>query len=402
MKQLILLLALILGSGEAAAQQETDKTAEHTLVMISLDGFRWDYIEKHQAKQLAKLAKAGVRAERLTPVYPTKTFPNHISIITGLLPVNHGIVENRFCDKARDECYRLGKGKDDSTWLKGMPLWNLARLQGVKSATYFWPESDARFNGMTPDYYYHYSKHSDYQDRLDQMIQWLTLPESERPRFIAGYFSLVDSMGHDHGPDSTQVYNAVQKMDAMIGDFYLQLQALPQPVSLLIVSDHGMATINPKKSIQVSQLPISDEWKVQFSGPHLMLYAKKGVDADKAEQIAKLKAAAGGRFQYVSEETMKARKFFGSPRVPDIMFETRAPATFTLDKPATYFGDHGYPHFDDMDATLIGVGPAFKQGLMLERVSNLDIYPVAAEILGLELLVPVDGDGSSLSPALAE
>ncbi|MGI2260898.1 alkaline phosphatase family protein [Shewanella sp. GXUN23E] len=399
MKHILLLLCglLALASLSRVSAEETD----HTLVMISLDGFRWDYIEKHQARELAKLAEQGVRAERLKPVYPSKTFPNHISIITGLKPVNHGIVENRFCDKDRNECYKMGMGKDDSTWLNGMPLWNLARLQGVKSATYFWPESDARFNGLTPNYYYHYAKYSDYQNRLDQMLQWLTLPAAERPRFIAGYFSLVDSMGHEHGPDSPQVYDAVQKMDTLMGDFYRRLQALPQPVSLLIVSDHGMTAINPKHSIQVDSLPISDDWQVQVAGPHIMLYAKQGSNPDKQAQIDALKAASGGRYQYITEGTMKARGYFGSARIPDIMFETQAPSTFTQDKPAGYLGNHGYPDSPDMDATLIGIGPAFARGKKLASVSNLDIYPVVAEILGLKLLTPVDGDGSTLRPALA-
>ena len=124
---------------------------EQSVVLISIDGFRWDYIEKHDAKNLKIISEQGVRATKMRPVYPTKTFPNHVSIITGLLPVNHGIVDNRFCDTERNECYKMGKGKDDSTWLNGIPLWNLAQMQGVKAATYFWPESDARFNGMLPD-----------------------------------------------------------------------------------------------------------------------------------------------------------------------------------------------------------------------------------------------------------
>ena len=127
---------------------------EQTVVMISIDGLRWDYIEKHGAPNLKAMGEQGVRAQKMQPVYPSKTFPNHISVITGLLPVNHGIVDNKFCDKARNnQCYSMGKGQKDSTWVRGTPLWNLVKMHGLKSAVYFWPESDARFNGMTPDYY---------------------------------------------------------------------------------------------------------------------------------------------------------------------------------------------------------------------------------------------------------
>lgn len=215
MKQWILKavsICLMLGMNSAFAAKE------QTVVLVSIDGLRWDYIEKHGAPNLKAMAERGVRAQKLIPVYPTKTFPNHISIITGLLPVNHGIVDNSFCDKARkNDCYSMGKALGDSTWVKGIPLWNLAKMQGLKSATYFWPESDALFNGMTPDYFYHYSKYSDYQSRVDQIIQWLSLPKAQRPRFIASYFSLVDSMGHEFGPDAPQTRDAVKQLDELMG-----------------------------------------------------------------------------------------------------------------------------------------------------------------------------------------
>lgn len=120
-------VCLLLGMSNAFAAKE------QTVVLISIDGMRWDYIEKHGAPNLKAMGDRGVRAQKLIPVYPTKTFPNHLSIITGLLPVNHGIVDNKFCDKARNnECYSMGKGFTDSTWVSGTPLWNLAKMQGLK------------------------------------------------------------------------------------------------------------------------------------------------------------------------------------------------------------------------------------------------------------------------------
>ncbi|WP_350541771.1 ectonucleotide pyrophosphatase/phosphodiesterase, partial [Psychrobacter sp. CAL495-MNA-CIBAN-0180] len=151
--------------------------------------------------------------------------------------------------------YSMGKALGDSTWVKGIPLWNLAKMQGLKSATYFWPESDALFNGMTPDYFYHYSKYSDYQSRVDQIIQWLSLPKAQRPRFIASYFSLVDSMGHEFGPDAPQTRDAVKQLDELMGKLQTRLSKLEQEVNLVIVSDHGMASIDPDKSIDVTTLP---------------------------------------------------------------------------------------------------------------------------------------------------
>ena len=384
--------------------QATYAAKEQTVVLISIDGMRWDYIEKHGAPNLKAMAAKGVRAQKLMPVYPTKTFPNHISIITGLLPVNHGIVDNNFCDKARkNECYSMGKGMRDSTWVNGIPLWNLAKMQGLKSATYFWPESDARFNGMTPDYYFHYSKYSEYQGRVDQIIQWLSLPKAQRPRFVASYFSLVDSMGHEFGPDAPQTRDAVKQLDELMGQLQTRLSKLEQEINLVIVSDHGMAHVNPEQSIDVSTLPQNDNFIVKNTGPRLLIYAKPAVTS---EQIAtykqRLQQVANGRYTVLNDEQLAAYHYNKGTRVGDIVVQTNAPAVFTNEGKAMYLGTHGYAYTDDMAATLIAVGPAFKQGLSLEKVNNLDIYPVLAKVMGLKLLSKVDGDGKTLMPAIKQ
>jgi predicted AlkP superfamily pyrophosphatase or phosphodiesterase len=394
----VMLFCLALGTNSAFAAKE------QTVVLISIDGMRWDYIEKHGAPNLKAMAAKGVRAQKLMPVYPTKTFPNHISIITGLLPVNHGIVDNKFCDKARkNECYSMGKAQNDSTWVSGIPLWNLAKMQGLKSATYFWPESDARFNGMTPDYYFHYSKYSDYQSRVDQIIQWLSLPKAQRPRFVASYFSLVDSMGHEFGPDAPQTRDAVKQLDELMGQLQARLSKLEQDINLVIVSDHGMAHVDPKQSIDIATLPKSDNFIVKNTGPRLLIYAKPGVSsAQIATYKQALQHAANGRYTVLNDQQLADYHYNKGTRVGDIVAQTNAPAVFTNEGKAMYLGTHGYAYTDDMAATLIAVGPAFKQGLSLEKVSNLDIYPVLAKVMGLKLLNKVDGDGKTLMPAIKQ
>ncbi|XKF03784.1 ectonucleotide pyrophosphatase/phosphodiesterase (plasmid) [Pseudoalteromonas mariniglutinosa] len=375
---------------------------EQTVVLVSIDGFRWDYLEKHDAKQLQAIADNGVRATKMRPVYPTKTFPNHISLITGLLPVHHGIVDNRFCDTQRDECYSMGKGKNDSTWLSGMPLWNLAQLQGVKAATYFWPESDARFNGMLPDYFYHYSKHSDYQRRIEQIIQWLRLPKAQRPRLVISYFSLVDSMGHEFGPDAPETYQAVQQLDALMGQLQTQLNALDMDVNLVIVSDHGMAKVDPEQSINISELPQDDNFIVKNSGSRLLIYAKKDTAADIAAYTQRLNEAAAGRYVVLTAQQKRAYHYDKGPRVSDIIVQTTAPRVFTEQQKASYLGTHGYAYSEDMAATFIASGPAFKSATRLAEVSSLDVYPLLANVLGLSLLTPIDSDGATLWPALID
>ncbi|WP_213610090.1 ectonucleotide pyrophosphatase/phosphodiesterase [Pseudoalteromonas sp.] len=375
---------------------------EQTVVMISIDGLRWDYIEKHGAPNLKAMGEQGVRAQKMLPVYPSKTFPNHLSIITGLLPVNHGIVDNKFCDKARNnECYSMGKGLKDSTWLSGTPLWNLAKMQGLKTAVYFWPESDARFNGMTPDYYYHYSKSGDYQDRVDQIIQWLSLPKAQRPRFVASYFSLVDSMGHKYGPDAVQTRDAVKQLDALMGQLHTRLNQLGQEINLVIVSDHGMAQVDPEKSIVVNSLPKDDNFMVVNTGPRLLIYTKAdAVNADVAAYKVRLNAAAKGRYTVLTDEQLAGYHYNKGSRVGDIIVQTTAPAVFTDAGKAPYLGTHGYAYTDDMAAAFIATGPAFEKGLNIEYVNSLDIYPVLAKVMGLKLLSKTDSDGKSLMPAV--
>ena len=373
---------------------------EQSVVLISIDGFRWDYIEKHDAKNLKIISEQGVRATKMRPVYPTKTFPNHVSIITGLLPVNHGIVDNRFCDTERNECYKMGKGKDDSTWLNGIPLWNLAQMQGVKAATYFWPESDARFNGMLPDYFYHYSKHSDYQKRVDQIIQWLSLPKAQRPRLVVSYFSLVDSMGHEYGPDAQQTYDAVQQLDSLMADLHTRLKALDENINLVIVSDHGMASVDPSMSIKIDSLPKDDNFMVQNTGPRVLYYAKPNSKADIKGFSKKLAKAADGRYIVLTDQQKRDYYYDKGPRVGDIVLQTTAPRVFTDSKMASYLGTHGYAYTDDMAATFIATGPAFKRHVQLDEVNNLDVYPLIAKLLGLKILSPIDSDGETLWPAI--
>ncbi|KZN35267.1 hypothetical protein N480_19680 [Pseudoalteromonas luteoviolacea S2607] len=381
----------------------SDNKGEQSVVLISLDGFRWDYIEKHDAKNIAQIANKGVRASHMRPVYPTKTFPNHLSIITGLLPSNHGIIDNYFCNKRREECYKMGTGLKDSTWLNGVPLWNLAELQGVKAATYFWPESDARFNGRTPSYFMHYSKHGSYQKRVDQILAWLQLESTQRPRFVAGYFSLVDDMGHDFGPDAKETYDAVQLVDKLIGQLWARLQSeVDYDVNLVLVSDHGMVSVEPNKTIVLSELDFDfDDFEVKNGTTRVHLYKKPHANVDIEKLKAYFTKVGAERFEVLSHDVLKARGVTIDDTTAEIIIEATPPYGFGTNKKITAKGAHGYPYSKDMAAMFVAHGPAFKQGLMLPEVNNLDIYPTVANILGLQLLSKVDGDGKTLTPALA-
>ena len=379
-----------------------EKTPQH-VVLFSLDGFRYDYADLHDAKEIKAIAAQGVRAKGMTPVYPSSTFPNHLSLVTGLHPIDHGIVDNHFYDKVRHDSYSMGKGHKDSTWLNGIPLWNLAEMQGVKAATYFWPESNARINGMTPSYFFHYSKYADYQNRIDQIVQWLSLPQAQRPRFVAGYFSLTDSVGHEFGPAAPQTREAVQVVDALMGQLYRRLQALPIDVNLIIVSDHGMTRLEPEKSVVVEELEIGEAFGVDVATSMVALYARDDVsEVDIQSERARLSRIANGRYRVLSDAQREARHYQRNSRTGDIVLEVSPPVKFSKTADVSQkFGGHGYEnHHPDMAATFIAIGPAFVRGQTIPTFSNLEVYPVIAEILGLDLLAPVASDGQTLSKAL--
>lgn len=407
-------LSFVLFRGAQAASVDGDivksQEAVKHVVLLSLDGFRHDYIDLHDAKNIKRIADEGVRATSMQPVYPANTFPNHISIVTGLHPTNHGIVNNAFYDKDRIRKgkysrYRLGLGKDDSTWINATPLWNLVEFNGGKAATFFWPESDARIGGATPTYHYHYSKYADYEQRVQQMLTWLSLPEVARPTFIAGYFSLIDTVGHDEGPTSAKTRAAVQKLDKLVGDFYDKLKALPINVDLIIVSDHGMTPVDDTQLLSDTELNIPDTFVYENEGAQISIYAKPGVTNDEVEAERKrLSNLANGRFQVLSEAARAKRHFSASSRTGDLVVEIAPPARFVSAQPSHVSkGGHGYVNtHPDMGALFVAAGPSFHEGKVIGEFSNLEIYPTIADILGLGLLTPVDAEISVLKQALTE
>lgn len=381
------------------------KSNEQTVVLISIDGFRHDYIEKHNAKNIAELAKSGVRSKGLIPVYPSKTFPNHLSIITGRYPTHHGLVDNNFYDTERQQKYSMGDGLKDSSWITALPLWNLAEFQGVKAATFFWPESDARINGRTPSYFYHYSHPVPNRQRVEQIIDWLKLPEKARPRLVTGYFSVVDTMGHRFGPDAKHVKGAVQHVDKLIGELWQRMQTeVDAPVNLVLVSDHGMAPIKADKMIDVSELTIDEElFNVVNAQTRLLIYANEGTSDEQVDSLRqRLNQMADGPFYAESEEALAQRHFVNSPRVPSIVLATDAPATFAT-RPREQWSDggtHGYYGTRDMDGLFVAAGTGFNSNQQVERFENIHIYPMLAELLNLELLTDIDGRADVLRPIL--
>ena len=414
----VLLLAAIFTASCAAAQEITpvirvdnppntaEQQAKHYVILVSLDGFRYDYPAKYGAPHLQSMAVDGASApDGMLPSYPSLTFPNHLSLVTGLYPEHHGIVANSFYDPARTSdqgqtyVYK-SKTNTDGSWYSGTPLWSLAEQQGMRAACLFWPGSEAEIAGKRPSYYEKFDDKLDDAKRVEQVITWLNLPPAERPHFITMYFSNVDHAGHSYGPDSEEVRAAVHHVDDVIGDLQTKLAALKLLVDLIVVADHGM--------VKVQGDPIDLSSLADLSDAHTegsLIYAKDEAAAEKIYE--QFKAHPDPRFSvYRRAELPKELHFDANSRAGDPVVVPNGPYALRTKPPAPNWinskGDHGYDplKMPEMKAIFFAEGPDIKPGMKVATFRNVAVYPFLARILGLTP-PQVDGQLETLSPALA-
>jgi alkaline phosphatase D len=384
--------------------------AKHYVILVSLDGFRYDYPAKYGAPHLLAMAKDGASApDGMLPSYPSLTFPNHLSIATGLYPEHHGIVANSFFDPSRTPeqgqtyVYTQSKTNGDGSWYGGTPLWVLAEQQGMRSACFFWPGSEAEIQGKRPSYYLKFDNKLDDAKRVDQVIAWLGLPPEQRPHFITLYYSNVDHAGHEYGPDSDEVRAAVHHVDDMIGDLQTKLAALKLPVDLIVLADHGMVTLKGD--------PIDLSTFADLSGVHTegsLIYAKDDAEAERIYQ--QFKAHPDPRFSvYRRADVPEHLHFNSNPREGDPVVVPNGPYTLrTKPLPAgasmsgTLHGGHGFDPstMPEMKAIFFANGPDIKHGVKLPPFENVNIYPFIAELLNLRAPIG-DGNAKVLSKARA-
>lgn len=373
-----------------------------TLVLVSIDGFRHDYLARYQPANMLVMAEQGFVVDRVTPVYPSNTFPAHLSLITGLKPEQHGIEDNHFCHADRGDCYHMGGGRTDASWLRGVPLWNWVEANGGIAATYFWPESDARWGGRVPTYYLPYSKSAPYADRVNQVLNWLRLPEQVRPNFITLYFSSVDTAGHRFGPNSEQVSTAINALDKLIGGLWAEIQALEDPnINLLLVSDHGMTALPGDRAIPPEALPLAEGFDIMRSDARIRYYPRDpGADVERL--LLALKEKADPRYRVLTAPEAMLLGGTTAQTVAPVTLVARAPTFFArAPVPASaVFGGHGYaPDHPDMAAFALGVGPAFR-AVRVGQAHQLEFFPLMLAVLGYPAPPELSRDAGGLKSVL--
>lgn len=390
---------MVEGRKNSASQQ-----TKPYVIMISIDGFRYDYAEKYNAQNLLRLSGQGVRATAMQPSFPSLTFPNHYTLATGMYPAHHGLVDNHFYDRKRDAIYKVGNREavEEGTWYGGLPLWVLAEKQQMVSASYFWVGSESAIQNIRPTYYFKYQEKTNVDQRIQTVVNWLQLPVEQRPHLITFYFPEVDHMGHRYGPESDSVRNAVQFVDAAIGRMQEAVNKLNLPVNFIIVSDHGMLKVDAEHSITLPDSPALKPLRIVPTGEKIMLYGNNEAEIKAAYDF--LKQHENHFTAYLKKETPE-RWHYGQEdvysRIGDIVVVAEANYAFGDPVKKMYPGHHGFDNnLTEMNAIFMAWGPAFKPHTRIATFENIHVYPLVARILGLDITQPIDGKSEVLEPVL--
>jgi predicted AlkP superfamily pyrophosphatase or phosphodiesterase len=399
---------MLLG-GCAARARETPTPGDPgraTVVLVSLDGFRWDYLNRGLTPNLSRLAREGVRAEAMVPVFPTKTFPNHYTIATGRYPAKHGILGNVFT--APDIGARLSlwdsNAVRDARFYLAEPIWVTAERQGRRTAPLFWPGSEAPIDGVRPSYALPFDSEMPDTARVRRLLEWLDLPLDRRPTFLTLYSSAVDNAGHDYGPDAPGINGAIAQVDSLIGLLAAGLAERTRagPMNLVIVSDHGMASTGPDRVIWLDDYVSAAAMRVDEMSTLLTAWPAAGLEDSVYRGLKRAPHLA----VYRRVELPARFHLQDSPRLAPIT--AIADEGWTIARraangqPKIILGNHG---FDDtlatMGAIFVAHGPAFRRGITVPPFRNIHVYPLLAAVLGLNP-APTDGSLDSVRTMLVD
>jgi len=385
---------IVAGRTNSKAQQ-----SKPYVILISADGFRFDYAKKYNAEKLLDMSANGVRAESMIPSYPSVTFPNHYTIVTGMYPSHTGLVSNDYYAPQRHAFYSMGK-KDvvkDGSWYAGTPLWVLAEQQKMLSASFYWVASEADIQGVRPTYYYTYNTKISIHNRIQAVVQWLSLPPEKRPHLITFYFPEVDHAGHTFGPEAPETQKAVQYIDSAVNQLNKAVKATGLNVNFVFVSDHGMTRVDSENPLTIPASIDTAKFVVSGESTLLELYAKN--PADIAAEFSRLKDTQSGYTAYL-KTNMPAYLHYGAAddrenHIGDILLAPNWPKVFKLGNGNRRInpGNHGFDPYQvkDMHATFYAWGPAFKSHLTIPAFENVNVYPVITDILGLKITNKIDG-----------
>ncbi len=398
--RLILLIAALVLTPFAAQAREAQRPVT---VLVGIDGFRADYIDRGVTPRLAALAKDGATGP-MRPSFPTKTFPNHYALVTGKRPDRNGIAGNSMIDPRRPGVmFSLGNATqalDPFWWSEAEPVWITAERAGIRTATMFWPGSEVAFGTTRPSDWLRYDQNVGNVQRVNTLLDWLRRPAAIRPAFATIYFDTVDTIGHRFGPDSAEVNAALAEVDARIGELVDGAAKLGVPLNLVIVADHGMRATDDARVIQLDTLIDRPSYIAVETGPYAAIEPVTGID----ERVAQALLVPHEHMTCTRKEDLPERLHWGSnPRVAAIICIAEAGWTILSGTPQypVKGGAHGYDNADpEMLALFIARGPAFAKGAKLEVFDNVAVAALLRAALGLPEDSDADGKLADLKAAL--
>lgn len=386
MRRLIVLLTALIALALAAPACAADRPM---VLLISIDGFRADYLYRGHTPNLLALAKRGVTGT-MRPSFPSKTFPNHYALVTGLRPDRNGIVDNTMEDPAiPGVTFRMSNAdavRDRRWWDEGEPIWVTAERAGIRAATMFWPGSEAAVRGVRPSYWRPFDMKVTPDQRVDQVLAWADLPAAERPRLVTLYFDDVDSAGHNFGPFSSEVDAATARVDAAIGRLLAGLDQRGLPVNVVVVADHGMAGLSPDRVSYLEDVLSPDAYRALGSGAFMTIYPNPGRDSEVDRALIQShanyqcwrKAEIPARFHY--GRNRRVAPYFCLPETGWLLLAKRS-ASYRFEK-----GTHGFdPESPQMAALFVAAGPGLKSGVVVRPFDNVDVQPLLAHLLGVRV-----------------
>ena len=393
LSNLVLILILLLVS--SGFTRDRRKPFKNYVVLVSLDGFRWDYSRLYKTPNINRIATEGVKADRMIPSFPTVTFPNHYTIATGLYPDHHGLIDNNFLAPDLGLTYRMSDraAVENPSFYGGEPIWITAEKQGARAASFFWVGSEAAVGGMHPTYWKKYDGTVTYEARIDTVVKWLSYPENKRPELVTLYFDEPDATSHKFGPQSPQTGKVVERLDSLMGVLRSKLSSLPysKKINFILLSDHGMGAISPQRYINLKEIVPDRMISSQGGGnPVYFINPKEG----KQDSILLLLNARKGLKAW-SKSNVPARLHFGTnQRIPQIVVV--ADSSWSIgtrtDGSSLRGGAHGYDNADsDMFAIFYAAGPVFRKNFQFHELNNTDIYGMICRILNLK---PAPNDGN--------
>lgn len=395
----LIVLSVFFGSCSSKNITEIEPSSfKPTVILVSFDGCRYDYPSLAKTTALDKIEAEGVKAVGLKTTFPSKTFPNHLSIVTGLHPENHGIIANRIYDNTTNEFYTLGgRAVTESKWYQGEPIWVTAEKQGLKTATYFWPGSEAKINGYRPTYFKAYDGNVPYSERVEQILDWLDLPDEKRPQFLTLYFDEPDHSGHVYGPASPEAIASLENVDKHLLNLIngIKSRQLENKVNLIVVSDHGMTSLSRDKVVFLDDYINTDDVLIVDYSPVVAIRPNQG----KIETVYQQLKGAHQHMQVYRKGELPEKYHYNNHKfiqpiigILDLGWSATTRSYFDSHPNYPSKGTHGFdPDYQEMNAIFYAKGPAFKKGIQLPVIQNIDIYELMCAILKIN---PAPNDGN--------